>query len=104
MSDVYGFKTGKNKQPLDPLLDEKQDQHLTASVALLAANWSSYEQTVSVTGVTASNTVFVSPAPNSVKAFSEYGVVCTDQGNGTLTFECNVTPANNLLVNVVIFG
>ena len=69
---------------------------------LLAASWSSNAQTVNVTGVTANNIVFVSPAPASATEYGQCGIVCTAQGSGTLTFECDSVPTNDLTVNVVI--
>lgn len=72
---------------------------------LAVADWSSSNtQTVNVTGVTASNIVFVSPAPASASDYASAGIVCTAQGSGTLTFECTTTPTNAITVNVVILG
>ena len=71
---------------------------------LAVADWSSNTQTVNVTGVTATNTVFVSPAPASAADFAAAGIVCTAQGSGTLTFTCDTVPSNAITVNVVIFG
>ena len=69
---------------------------------LVAANWSSNTQTISVTGVTATNTVIVSPTPVSAEDYADAGVLCTNQGAGTLTFTCQTTPANDLTINIVI--
>lgn len=69
---------------------------------LLAANWSSNTQTVSVQGVTASNNVIVSPAPASAADYASAGIVCTAQGSGTLTFTCTSVPTNDITVNVAI--
>lgn len=71
---------------------------------LLAANWSSNQQTVNVTGVTASNTVIVSPAPASAVEYAACGILCTTQGTNSLTFTCTAVPANALTVNVVILN
>jgi len=68
---------------------------------LAVADWSSNTQTVNVTGVTATNTVFVSPAPASAADYASAGIVCTAQGAGTLTFTCTTTPTNAITVNVV---
>lgn len=70
---------------------------------LLAANWSSNTQTVSVQGVTASNIVMVSPAPASASDYASAGIVCTAQGSGTLTFTCTSVPTNDITVNVALF-
>lgn len=69
---------------------------------LAVADWSSNTQTVNVTGVTATNTVFVSPAPASMSDYASAGITCTAQGAGTLTFTCTTVPTNAITVNVVI--
>lgn len=69
---------------------------------LAVADWSSNTQTVSVTGVTASNIVIVSPAPASATDYAAAGIVCTAQGAGTLTFTCTTVPSNAITVNVII--
>lgn len=71
---------------------------------LVAANWSSNAQTVSVTGVTASNIVFVSPAPASATEYGQCGIICTAQSTNSLTFSCQTVPTNDLTVNVLILG
>ncbi len=115
---AYGFGTGKNKEPVyttdellpvvhtefDPLIAAKQDQHLVRNATLLSSGWSSKSQTVSIEGVTATNTVFVAAVPASQGLYSGYGIVCTAQGNGTLTFSCDYVPDQNININVVILG
>lgn len=76
--------------------------HTDATVTLTAAGWSSKSQTVSVSGVTADNTVFAAPAPDSYAAYIEAGVYCSAQGAGELTFICEVVPTAALTVNIVI--
>ena len=76
----------------------------TITVTLTSAWWSSSTQTVSATGVTASNTVIVSPAPSSIGDYADNGVYCYSQASGTLTFKCSSTPSSNISVNVVILS
>lgn len=71
---------------------------------LAVADWSSNTQTVTVNGVTASNTVIVSPAPASAVEYAACGILCTTQGTDSLTFTCTAVPANALTVNVVILN
>lgn len=71
---------------------------------LAVADWSSNTQTVTVTGVTATNIVFVSPAPASAADYAAAGIICTAQGTDSLTFTCTTTPTNAITVNVVIIG
>lgn len=71
---------------------------------LTVAGWSNNTQTVTVTGVTATNTVFVSPAPASASDYASAGIICTAQGTDSLTFTCTTVPTNAITVNVVIMG
>lgn len=75
----------------------------STSVTLEAASWSSNAQTVTVTGMTSTSKVWVSPAPASTSGYASNGVLCTAQGTNSLTFECTSTPSSDLTVNV-IFG
>lgn len=77
-------------------------QSTTATLA--SASWSNDAQTVNVTGVTASNTVIISPSPSSMSDYTDAGIYCSAQGSGTLTFICNAVPSGNITVNVVIVG
>lgn len=118
ISLAYGFDEAKNKQDVytesevlpvvhtefDPLIEAKQDQHLTRTATLLSSGWSNKQQTLTIAGVTATNTVFVAAVPASQGLYSGYGIICTGQGNGTLTFSCDYVPDQNINVNIVIFG
>lgn len=79
-------------------------KHSTATASLAVASWSNKQITVSVSGVTASNTVIVSPAPASVEAWGKAGVYCSAQASGTLTFKCSTTPTAALTANIVILN
>lgn len=85
-------------------IGNKQNQHINTTATLLAASWSNKTQTVSVTGVTADNTVIVSPDPASFLVYGASGVYCSAQAANSLTFTCNNVPSSNLTVNVVILG
>lgn len=74
----------------------------TATASLSASGWSSNQQTVSVSGVTASNTVIVTAAPASYEHYNECAVRCSAQGAGTLTFTCTDKPTSALTANVLI--
>lgn len=76
----------------------------STNATIQVANWSSKTATISVTGVTASNVVIVSPAPSSISAWTDCEVKCTGQGSGTLTFTCVTTPTAAITVNVVTIG
>ena len=83
-------------------ISAKQDAAVSVSVSLTVADWANKEQMVSVTGVTASNKVFVSPSPASYLDYANAQIRATAQGAGTLTFTCETVPENAVGVNVVI--
>ncbi len=73
-----------------------------ASVSLPVSGWSSKQQTVSVSGVTASNVVIVTASPESYEHYNECAVRCSAQEDGKLTFSCTDTPTSALTANVLI--
>ena len=76
----------------------------STTATLLSNGWSNGEQTVNVSGVTATNDVFVSIAPSSMEDASASQIYCSAQGNGTLTFVCKSEPSNDISVNIMIVG
>ena len=67
----------------------------------LNTSWSNKTKTVTASGVTASNTVIVSPAPASYTAYCTCGVYCSAQAANSLTFTCETVPSASLIVNVL---
>lgn len=76
----------------------------TTSKTLQVANWSSNTQTVSISAVTTSSTVIVSPIPTSIDDYTVAGIRCTGQASGTLTFTCTTTPSNIVYINVIVIN
>lgn len=74
----------------------------TTTASLGTTGWSNNSKTVNVTGVTASNVVIISPAPADADAWADAGIICTAQGSGTLTFECDTVPSSSLTANILI--
>lgn len=74
----------------------------TTAPTLVAANWSSNTQTITVNGVTATNTVIVGPIPTDAQDYADAGILCTGQAANALTFTCVNVPATDLQVNIVI--
>ena len=72
------------------------------AITLTVAGWSDNSQTVTVSGVTANNTVIISPAPSSYLSYGEFGVYCNAQATNSLTFACDSTPDVALTVNIFI--
>ena len=79
-------------------------QKITTTVSLPVASWSSNTQTVSVSGVTESNTIIVTPAPASYVHYNECMVRCSSQASEKLAFACTDTPTSALTVNVLILN
>lgn len=77
----------------------------SVAVNITVANWNATTScSKSVTGVTASNKIIVSPAPASIANWQSSGVYCSAQGSGTLTFTCSSTPSTSLTVNVLVIS
>jgi hypothetical protein len=74
---------------------------VNSTITLTAAGWSSNTQTVSVTGVSATGVVLVSPDPTDQSAYTSAGIICTSQAANSLTFTCSTTPSADIDVNVV---
>lgn len=73
------------------------------TASLTVSGWGTdLTQTVSVSGVTASNTVIAAPNAASHAAYTEANIRCTAQESGKLTFTCDEIPTAALTVNVVI--
>lgn len=75
---------------------------IALAVTLPATGWSDGVQTVTVSGVTTTNSVIVQAAPTSRTAWLDAGVYCSAQGAGTLTFTCEDVPESALTANVLI--
>lgn len=71
----------------------------SGQITLSSSGWSGNSQTVSATGVTATNTVTIGPDPSSMNAAMQAGVYCSAQGQGTLTFTCSSVPSSSLTYN-----
>ena len=95
--DSYNFKDEAARNDLAKLA-------VTTTATVATSAWSNLSATVNVTGVTASNTVIVAPAPTSREAAVKAQMYCSAQGAGTLTFVCKTVPTSNVVVNVMIFG
>ena len=75
---------------------------VSSTITIQTSNWIGTTATVSVSGVTASNTVVVAPAPASIADWNTFEVKCTGQGAGTLTFTAAGTPDAAIVVNLII--
>lgn len=75
----------------------------TLTVTLSSSGWSNNTITVTANGVTASNTIMVTPEPASIAAAAASQVYCSNQASNSLTFTClGDQPSTNITMNVVI--
>lgn len=72
------------------------------SATLNASDWDNNSQTVSVTGVTATDIIIASPAPASHDDYVMDNIRCAAQATGELTFTCDFTPSIDVDVNLII--
>lgn len=87
-------------------LENKADKAVSRSVTLYTSYWdtSSKTQSVTVTGITTDANCIITSSPDCYMAYAEVGVRCTAQGSGTLTFQYEEFPKQNLRANVLILG
>ena len=100
---VSNVGSGDTAVPNKAYVDSKAPTSVT--VTLTTSGWSSNTQTVTVSGVVASETaqlITPTPAIASQSAYYEAGIMCTNQGTNSLTFTCQTVPTSNLTVYVVI--
>ena len=76
-------------------------------VSLTVAGWdgSTKQQTVAVADVVADETaqlILPMPAAASLSAYNDAGILCTGQGAGKLTFQCETVPTAAIDVYVTI--
>lgn len=84
-------------------VESKQSQHNAVTITLSASGWNDSAQVINVVGVTSTNTIVVSPSPDSLSTYGEAGVYCSAQETDALTFICKSTPIADVNVNVAIF-
>ena len=77
---------------------------LLANGWVLDINDNKYKQTVNVTGVTASNDVFVSPFAANAEEWGNCGVIGAAQASGTITFWAESEPTNALQFTATILA
>lgn len=100
---LNGNPSADNQAANKSYVDSKSPTSVT--VTLTTSGWSSNTQTVTVSGVVASETaqlITPTPAIASQSAYYEAGIMCTNQGANRLTFTCQTVPTRNLTVYVVI--
>lgn len=102
-SDVKAY----TKSETDALLSTAGSKPKSVLVTLSASSWNSstLTQTVTVTGVSATESAqLIQPIPTvaSQTDYYEAGILCTAQGANSLTFTASTAPTNDLSVYIVI--
>ena len=72
------------------------------TATLTAALWVNKTQTVTVSGLSATEDILVSPAPASWADWGTAGIRAVSQAAGSVTFECDTAPASDLTAQIVI--
>lgn len=75
---------------------------VNSTVTLAAADWSAGTQTVTVSGVTSTGIIFVSPDPTDQAAYTSAGIIATAQSTDSITFTCTSTPSADIDVVVIM--
>lgn len=71
---------------------------------ILPEDWEDNVATITdIEGVTTDNIIFVTPAANSMEAWSANGVYCAEQEDGVLTFNCLTPPEDILTLKCLIY-
>lgn len=81
-----------------------QQKHITIENLAIASITGGSTRSVTATGVTASNTLIVSPRPADFIKWRDCGVRCSAQGSNSLTFAAENTTGTTLYANVIILN
>ena len=95
------FSRGDHKHPTDTSREKAKTK---TTVTVPATGWSNNAITVTVSGVTASNTVMVSPDPASWDVAKVAEIYASAQASNSLTFKCTRIPTAAVTMNVIIWS
>lgn len=101
-------------QGLVDTLDENTEAMLVAALptnvlaTLSSTGWvqgaSGYTQSLTITGVTSTQSIIVQPHNGSEEAYSNAGIKATAQGTNTITFTAQKLPTSNVSVDILHMG
>ena len=75
-----------------------------AIVTLSANSWdNSNEQTVTVSGVTSTSGILVSPVPTYIEQYISFGIYAISQTSNEITFKCTEIPDVDISVNIAFW-
>lgn len=84
------------------LFSARQKKAKKTVVTLSPGSWNNKSIMASVDGATASNIIIVAPDPSYQSVYLTSNIRATAQGTNSVTFSCDTTPTDNVLVNVVV--
>ena len=102
MNDLFDFVQARKQEK-----DKLKQVAITLPSSSWVSNGTSYNQTITVQGVTATNIIICAPEPskNNIDAVGDCKVMLTGQAVNTLTFTAfEGLPAVNLSFNILIGG
>lgn len=71
-------------------------------VTINSGDWSSNQVTKTVTGVTSTNNIWVSPTPSSYISYGTFQIRASEQGTNSITFTCSETPDVTVIVQIIM--
>lgn len=74
------------------------------SITLIASNWVDNTITLSVSEITNTSSLLITPNPLTSKEAIDSGIYCSFQGDGTITFKCSIVPIVDVVMNVLILS
>lgn len=99
-----GGRISTDIDTLYAVVNGKQEQHIATECTLYASQWEEGCQTINISDVTPTNTVIVTSHPSNSSSYMRNNVLCVNQNDGSLVFECDTTPDRDLLVNIIILN
>lgn len=102
--DTSGVSVQQDGWSVDDLVDYLETSYpVSFTVTLASASWSAGEQTVLDANFVASGyTYFVNASPDDTYDYQDARIYADDvETDGEMTFHCDDTPANDLVVNIV---
>ena len=81
-------------------------EHLSKTATLTSVGWSDNTQTVTVSGVTATNDIIAVGAADdtSHNAWSNCDIRAISQASNSLTFKCRTVPSSDVTANILILN
>lgn len=82
----------------------------SSQVSITASSWttgtSDYYTTVTVSGVTSTNKILVSPnnTASAIKLWNKWGIYASAQGTNTITFRAVKQPTESIIANILIIN